>query len=122
MAEQVSAGEVYVDGSGIGDVGPKVMAEREILGRDGFVIALVPVSAATGEVAGKPELISRGFVYVRESGDLLDRAADRAYSALRVTNIRKRQTIVERTQDALTRFLFDETGRKPMVVAVVTEK
>ncbi len=122
IVEQVPAGEVYVDGSGVGDVGPKVMAEREILARDGFVIALVPVSAATGEVVGRPELVSRGFVYVRESNDLLERAADRAYSALRVTNIRKRQAIIERTQDALKRFLFDETGRKPMVVAIVIEK
>lgn len=122
IVEQVPAGEVYVDGSGVGDVGPKVMAEREILAQDGFVVALVPVSAATGEISGKPELISRGFVYLRESSDLLERAAERAYAALRVTNIRKRQAIIERAQDALKRFLFDETGRKPMVVAVVTER
>lgn len=122
VVEQIPAGEVYVDGSGVGDVGPKVMAEREALGRDGFVIAMVPVSAATGEVVGRPELVSRGFIYMHEGEDLLERAADRAYSALRVTNIRKRQTIIERTQDALRRFLFDEIGRKPMVVAVVVEK
>lgn len=122
IVEQITAGEVYVDGSGVGDVGPRVMAEREVLGQDGFVVAVVPVSAATGEVAGKPELVSRGFIYMSESKDLLERAADRAYSALRVTNIRKRQAIIERTQDALKRFLFDETGRRPMVVAVVVEK
>ncbi len=122
VVDHIPVEEVFVDGSGVGDVGPRVMAEREVLGRDGFVVALVPVSAATGEVVGRPELISRGFVYLRESGDLLERAADRAYSVLRVTNIRKRQAIIERTQDALTKFLFEETRRKPMVVAVVTER
>lgn len=122
VVEHISAEGVYVDGSGIGDVGPRVMAEREVLGQDGFVVAVVPISAATGEVSGKPELVSRGFVYVRESGDLLERAADRVYSALRVTNIRKRQAIIERTQEVLTKFLFEETRRKPMVVAVVTER
>ena len=65
----VPSGEVFVDGSGVGDIGPKVIAEREALARDGFVIAVVPVSAATGEVCGKPELVSRGFVYLpRERG------------------------------------------------------
>lgn len=122
VVDRISLEEVFVDGSGVGDVGPRVMAEREILGRDGFVVAVVPVSAATGEVLGRPELVSRGFVYLRESGDLLERAADRAYSVLRVTNIRKRQAIIERTQDALAKFLFEETRRKPMVVATVMER
>lgn len=122
VVERIPLEEVFVDGSGVGDVGPRVMAEREILGRDGFVVAVVPVSAATGEVLGRPELVSRGFIYRRESGDLLERAADRAYSVLRVTNIRKRQAIIERTQDALTKFLFEETRRKPMVVATVMER
>lgn len=122
VVDHIPVEEVFVDGSGVGDVGPRVMAEREVLGRDGFVVAVVPVSAATGEVVGRPELVSRGFVYLRESGDLLERAADRAYSVLRVTNIRKRQAIIERTQDALAKFLFEETRRKPMVVAVVMER
>ncbi|MCX7707548.1 MAG: ribonuclease J [Anaerolineae bacterium] len=122
VVDRIPVGEVFVDGSGVGDVGPRVMAEREVLGQDGFVVAVVPVSAATGEVVGRPELVSRGFVSLRESGDLLQRAADRAYSVLRVTNIRKRQAIIERTQDALAKFLFEETRRKPMVVATVMER
>ncbi len=122
VVDRIPVGEVFVDGSGVGDVGPQVMAEREVLGQDGFVVAVVPVSAATGEVAGKPELISRGFVYLRESGDLLQRAAERVYSVLRVTNMRKRQAIIERTQEALAKFLFEETRRRPMVVATVMER
>lgn len=118
---RVPSGEVFVDGTGVGDVGPKVMGEREILARDGFVIAVVPVSAATGEVSGRPELVSRGFVYLRESGELFDRAAERVFSALQTGGLRKRTAIIERTQDTLARFFFEETRRKPMVVAVVTQ-
>ncbi len=81
IAGHIPCGDVFVDGSGVGDIGPKVMAERETLSRDGFVIAVVPVSAATGEACGKPELVSRGFVYLRESGDLMEQAADRAWTA-----------------------------------------
>jgi len=58
VTDHIPVGEVFVDGSGVGDVGPRVMAEREVLGQDGFVVAVVPVSAATGEVVGRPELIS----------------------------------------------------------------
>jgi ribonuclease J len=94
------------------------MAEREVLARDGFVIAVVPVSAATGEVCGKPELVSRGFVYLRESGDLMERAAERAWAVLQG---KKRQAVVERAQETLSRFFYEETRRKPMVVAVLTQ-
>jgi ribonuclease J len=121
IAGHIPCGDVFVDGSGVGDIGPKVMAERETLSRDGFVIAVVPVSAATGEACGKPELVSRGFVYLRESGDLMERAADRAWTALQAGNARKGQAIIERTQETLGRFFYDETRRKPMVVAVVTQ-
>ena len=117
----VTSGDVFVDGTGVGDIGPKVMAEREILSRDGFVIAVVPVSAATGEACGKPELVSRGFVYLRESADLMERAAERAWSALQAGGARKGQAIIERTQETLGRFFYEETRRKPMVVAVVTK-
>jgi len=120
-AEGFLSGEVFVDGSGVGDIGPKVIAERETLGRDGFVIAVVPISAATGEVCGKPELVSRGFVYLKESGDLMERAAERVRVALEGNAGRRRQTIIERTQETLGRFFFEQTRRKPMVVAVVTQ-
>jgi ribonuclease J len=119
--ERVSIGDVFVDGSGVGDVGPKVIAEREALARDGFVIAIVPVSAATGEVCAKPELVSRGFVYLKESGDLMEKAAERVRVALEGNAGRRHQTIVERTQETLGRFFYEETRRKPMVVAVVTQ-
>ena len=121
LAEPITSGNVFVDGSGVGDIGPAVMGEREILARDGFVIAIVPVSLATGEVTGRPELVSRGFVYRRESGDLLERAAEKVWNAMQGGSSRKRPAIIERTQETLGRFFYDETRRKPMVVAIVTQ-
>ncbi len=120
VVERTPSSNIFVDGSGVGDIGPAVMREREVLARDGFVLAVVPLSPATGEVSGKPELVSRGLVYLPESGDLMERAAERAWSVLRVAGKTRRQAIIERTQEALSRFFFEETKRKPMVVVVVT--
>ncbi len=122
VVDQVPSGNVFVQGSGVGDIGPKVMAEREILARDGFVIAVIPVTPTTGEPNGRPELVSRGFVYLRESGGLLDRAAERAWVALQGSGLKRRQAIVERTQDVLNKFFYEETRRRPMVVGVVTQR
>jgi ribonuclease J len=121
IVEKIPNEDVFVAGSGVGEIGPAVMREREVLARDGFVLAIVPVSAATGEVTGRPELVSRGFVYLRESGDLMERAAERAWQALRVSSPRREQTIIERTQETLGKFFYEETRRKPMVVGVVTK-
>lgn len=121
VVESVASESVFVDGSGVGDIGPVVMGEREVLARDGFVIAIVLVSAATGEVMGKPELVSRGFVYAPESKDLMDTAAERVTAALREAGSRRHQAIIERAQGILSRFFYDQTGRKPMVVVIVTQ-
>jgi ribonuclease J len=124
IAEHMASENVFVDGSGVGDIGPAVMGEREILARDGFVIAIVPVTYSGDhvEVSGKPELLSRGFVYLPESKELMERAADRAWSA--ATSERGKaslQAIVGRTEEALGRFFYEETRRKPMVLAIVTQ-
>lgn len=118
--EKVQAGNVYVHGKGVGDVGRRVMAEREILSNNGFVLAVVPVHPISGEVADKPELISRGFVFQREREDLMERAAEAVYNALKEGKVRQKQAVVDRTQGLLGRFFFEETKRKPMVLAVVT--
>lgn len=118
--ETVPAGNVYVHGKGVGDVGRRVIAEREILGTNGFVLAVVPIHPGTGDVTGEPELITRGFTFQKESGDLLERAAETVYNALKEGKVRQRQAIIDRTQGILGRFFFEQTKRKPMVLAVVT--
>ncbi len=79
-----------------------------------------PSIPRTGDVADKPELISRGFVFQKESSDLMERAAEAVYNALKEGKVRQRQAIIDRTQGILGRFFFEETKRKPMVLAVVT--
>jgi ribonuclease J len=121
IVESLPNQNVFVDGSGVGDIGPAVMREREILARDGFVVAVVPVSLATGEVTGKPELISRGFVYLRESQELMEKAAERVWQVLRGPGTRKTGSIAERAEEILRIFFYDETRRKPTIIAVVTK-
>lgn len=118
--ERVPAGNVYVHGKGVGDVGRRVISEREILGNNGFVLAVVPIHPKTGIIAGKPELITRGFIFQPERGDLIDRATDAVYNALKEGKVRQSQAIIDRTQGLLGRFFFEETKRKPMILAVVT--
>ena len=110
-----------MDGSGVGDIGPAVLRDREALARDGFVIAVVPVDQATGEPAGPPELVSRGFVYLREAGDLLDEAARRVERALLDSSCCSPRAVESTVKDVLGKFLYDETHRRPMILPVVTE-
>jgi ribonuclease J len=118
--ERVPAGNVYVHGKGVGDVGRRVISEREILGNNGFVLAVVPIRPGSGDIADKPELITRGFTFQREGDDLMARAADAVYNALKEGKVRQRQAIMDRVQGLLTRFFFEETKRRPMVLVVVT--
>ncbi len=118
VGERVPGGYVFVDGKGIGDVGPIVMRDREVLASDGFVSVLVLVDEATGGLYEEPEFISRGFVFLRESEDLLDRAQDvvaETVASFQGTNLTRK------VEDALSKFFYNETKRRPMVFAFVRE-
>jgi ribonuclease J len=71
LGERVPGGYVFVDGSGVGEIGRAVIRDREILAHDGFLMVSVNVDSDTGQVIGEPEIISRGFVYLRDADDLL---------------------------------------------------
>ncbi len=120
IGERVPGGYVFVDGSGVGDIGPAVLRDREILARDGFVIAVVPVDRDTGTLIGQPELVSRGFVYLRGSNELLDEAARRVVKALNGNGHRPARSIESTVKDVLSKFLYDETHRRPMILPVIT--
>ena len=121
IGERVPGGYVFVDGAGVGDVGPAVLRDREVLGRDGFVIAIIRRNAQTGQVIGAPEIISRGFVFLRDAEDLLAQAGEQVVKTL---SSRKRGTRTEASGDvraALEEFLYNETKRRPMVIPVLIE-
>ncbi|MCC6803384.1 MAG: ribonuclease J, partial [Anaerolineae bacterium] len=120
--ERVPGGYVFVDGSGVGDVGKQVIHDREILARDGFIIVVVNVDAETGKLIGEPEIISRGFIYLRDASQLLvnvkQNVAD-VMLGLRQSRNGKRR---ERLQDSLSKLLYNETKRRPMVFSIINER
>nr|MBN1228620.1 ribonuclease J [Anaerolineae bacterium] len=121
IGERVPGGYVYVDGSGVGDIGPTVLHEREILGRDGFVIANVTLDRDTFQPIGQVELLTRGFVYIKESSDMLRKARATVTDMLE-NNIRtSQQDIQQLVEKTLEKFFYAETRRRPMVFAFINE-
>ena len=117
----VPSGEVYVDGSGVGDVGAVVMRDRKRLAEDGMVVVVLPVSSHDGNLISEPEIITRGFIYVKESGDLMKELQGVARDA--AENVRRRRDDGElkgTVKSAVSSYLFKTTKRNPMVIPVVT--
>ena len=123
IAAAVPAGEVYVDGSGVGDVGAVVMRDRKRLAEDGMVVIVMPISTHDGALLSPPEIITRGFIYVKESGDLMKELQGVALDAAEaVTRKRGRDDgeLKGAVKAAVSSYLFKNTKRSPMVIPVVT--
>jgi ribonuclease J len=116
---QVAEGHVLVDGLGVGDIGSVVLRDRHMLSRDGFVVVVVAIDADSGDVVEGPDIITRGFVYIRESGDLIDDAAQCVLEALKHGG--PRATVSTKIKDNLAEFLYEQTKRRPMILPVVME-
>ncbi|HXV41710.1 MAG TPA: ribonuclease J, partial [Anaerolineae bacterium] len=116
VADRVPGGWVFVDGSGVGDIGPVVLRDREILSQDGFVLAVVHLDEKTGRLTGRPQIITRGFVFVKENQDLIERAEEEVIAALRMNGQQEPQITIRK---ALSEMLYSETQRQPMVIPVV---
>jgi len=116
IGERVPGGYVFVDGSGVGDIGPSVMRERESLAQDGFVMVNLRVNAS-GRLIGKPEIISRGFVFVRDAEDLFNAAHEKIATVAE----KAPDNLKDKVQSALADFFYAETKRRPMVFALVNE-
>ncbi|HRX02894.1 MAG TPA: ribonuclease J, partial [Anaerolineae bacterium] len=108
-------------GSGIGDVGPSVLRDREILSSYGFVSVAFAWSFATRELTSEPEIVSRGFVYEKEAGELLRAAQEKLTAALRGTSRVSKRGLDEVTRETLSRYFYDRTGRKPLIVTTILE-
>jgi ribonuclease J len=121
VGDRVPGGYVFVDGSGVGDIGRIVIRDREILARDGFFLVAVNVDKKTGEMIGQPEIISRGFVYLRDSDELLDQVKATVEEVL-ANNIRSNGRRRDKIQESLSRMLYNETKRRPMVFSIVNER
>ena len=119
----VPSGEVYVDGSGVGDVGAVVMRDRKRLAEDGMVVVVLPVSSHDGNLISEPEIITRGFIYVKESGDLMKELQSVARDAAENVSRKRGRDDGElkgSVKSAVSSYLFKTTKRNPMVIPVVT--
>lgn len=120
----VISGQVFVDGLGVGDVGNIVLRDRKHLSQDGILTVVVTIEKESGSVIAGPDIISRGFVYVRESEDLMEEARIIVKDALRECeekHITEWATIKSNIRDALRLFLYEKTKRKPMILPIIME-
>jgi ribonuclease J len=118
IGERYPGGYVFVDGRGVGDIGPAVMRDREILGSEGFVTIFVVVDRK-GNIVKEPRIISRGFVYLRESEHLVEVIKETIRRTLTKTTNGRRN---EQVEEAVSRIIYQETKRRPMVFAHVHQE
>jgi len=124
VVDHVPAGRVLVDGLGVGDVGNIVLRDRRHLAQEGLITIIMIFDSQSGLLVSGPDIISRGFVYVKESGDLMDQAKS---VALRVVEncqhrrIKDWQLIKTQVRDAVSKYIFDTTKRNPMILPVIMD-
>ncbi len=124
QAGSVSAGRVLVDGFGVGDVGEVVIRDRQMLSEDGIVIVVLAVDQDNGVVLAGPEIITRGFVYVRESVDLLEKAKESLSKIIDKINsdqLQEWNKVKAKVRDAASSFFYEHTGRRPMIMPIVID-
>lgn len=121
---KVPSGYVLIDGLGVGDVGNIVLRDRKLLSQDGILVVVVTLSKQDGTILSGPDIISRGFVYVRESEGLLDEANRIVTSTLHRLmneNVNEWASLKTHVKDALGRFLYEQTRRRPMILPIIME-
>lgn len=119
VAGHFTAGDVYIDGSGIGDIGNVVLRDRQLLSEEGLVVVVATIDLKNQEIKAGPDLLSRGFVYMRESGELLNEGRRRVFQTIRRTMRNPKATeasIRNAVIDDLQNFLFEKTERHPMIL------
>ena len=124
IVDTVTAGKVLVDGSGVGDVGSVVLRDRKHLAQDGMIVVCVNLSSQDGSVITGPDIITRGFVYVKESEELMDslrEVANEAIERCQRKRIRDWSTIKSAIKNDLSGYLYKTTKRNPMILPVIME-
>ncbi len=124
VVDKVPAGSVFVDGLGIGDVGNIVLRDRQHLAEDGIVIVVLTIEAASGQVLAGPDIVSRGFVYVREAEDMMEEAqgvVNDAVDAMAAQGVTDWGRIKAEIRDALGEYIWKKTKRRPMIIPIVME-
>ena len=122
VAGHVPADYVYVDGLGVGDIDHVILRDRHHLATDGMVVIIVAIEKKTGHLVGQPEVVSRGFVDIEESEELLQRTREMVVTALTgADHVAEWGVVNTKIKDAVAQFLYEETHRRPMVLPVSVE-
>ncbi|KQX69136.1 ribonuclease J [Paenibacillus alginolyticus] len=121
---KVQSGNILIDGLGVGDVGNIVLRDRKLLSQDGILVVVVTLSKQDGKILSGPDIISRGFVYVRESEGLLEEAnriVTNTLTKLMNENVNEWASLKTNVKDVLGRFLYEQTRRRPMILPIIME-
>ena len=122
VVEQIPAGHVYVDGLGVGDIDHVILRDRHHLATDGMVVVILAIEKKTGRRVTRPEVLSRGFVDIEESDELIERTRKKVEEALAGADHMAEWSVVNtKVKDVVSRFLYAETHRRPMVLPVSVE-
>lgn len=122
--DTVPAGEVYVDGLGVGDVGNIVLNDRKHLSQDGIIIIVATIDSESGQVVSGPDIVSRGFVYVRENEDLMNKARDLACHVIAAhydPRGRDWNAVKQKLRDEVSHLMYEKTKRSPMILPILME-
>jgi len=120
---KVSAGNVYVDGLSVGDIGSLVLRNRRMLSRDGIVVVIIAVNKQTGKLVGRPDIVSRGFVDTKESKEMIDESRDLVANALDRSGDHPAEWgfVNTKVRDILNKFYYEQTKRRPMILPVMVK-
>lgn len=125
LVEKTSVGYIYVDGTTVGDVDTVVVRDRQMLSRDGILMVVVSVDRASGELVAGPDIVSRGFVYMRQNSDLIESTKEAVRQMFRANNGSWTETdssfVNRKIKDIVGDFLYRETKRRPMILPLVME-
>jgi len=120
----VQSGNILVDGLGVGDVGNIVLRDRKHLSENGLIIAVITIDKNTGDIISGPDIVSRGFIYVRENVDLIDESkkiVNIALNKCRDSNIKDWSSIKTMIKDDLNNFIYEKIKRSPMILPIIME-
>ena len=123
IGDHVACGNVFVDGLGVGDIGQIVLRDRQVLAQDGILMVVLTVDKETGLPLAGPDIVSRGFVYVRDSEELLEKARERVLESFAGLNGHASDWsfVKDKIKHTLSEFLYDKTHRRPMILPIVME-
>jgi ribonuclease J len=124
LTGKVTNGKVLIDGLGVGDVGNIVLRDRKQLSQDGILIVVMTIKRGTSEIVAGPDIVTRGFVYVRESEIMLDIAKEKVCQTMarcRENRITEWAALKSQIRDALSKHFYEKTRRRPMILPIIQE-